>query len=174
MLKGNSLDIIFLSETKTSVERMKVCVLCVLLICIILKAIKFADMCVVEAKGIVGGICVMWKSGLSIHQMEYNKNLIALKVTDALCDWLLVCFYGPPYLAKKQKAWENFMALLNSCQHPWVCIGDFNFTINDKEIFGGNKRGESSATNFLKELIFEFDAIDLDFFGNTFTWAKGK
>lgn len=75
-------------------------------------------MYVVEAKGIAGGICVMRKSGLSIHQMEYNKNHIALKVTDALCDWLLVCFYSPPYPAKKQKAWENLMALLNSCQCP--------------------------------------------------------
>ena len=92
-VKGNSPDIIFLSETKASVERMKV----------VLKAIKFANMCVVEAKGIAGGICVMWKSGFSIHQMEYNKNLIALKVDDALCDWLLVCFYDPPYPAKKQK-----------------------------------------------------------------------
>ena len=87
---------------------------------VVLKAIKFANMCVVEAKGIAGGICVMWKSGFSIHQMEYNKNLIALKVDDALYDWLLVCFYGPPYPAKKQKAWENLMALLNSCQRPWV------------------------------------------------------
>nr|POE57789.1 hypothetical protein CFP56_66927 [Quercus suber] len=89
-----------------------------------------------------GGICVMWRLGLSIHQMKYNKNLIALKVANALCDWLL------------------------------VCIGDFNFTINDKEILRGNKRGESSATNFLKELIFEFGAIDLGFSGNTFMWAK--
>ena len=78
-------------------------------------------MCVVEAKGIAGGICVMWKSGLSIHQMEYNKNLIALKVTDAFCDWLLVCFYGAPYPAKKQKAWENLM-VLNSCQRLWVLV----------------------------------------------------
>jgi len=53
-------------------------------------------------------------------------------------------------------------------------IGDFNFTINDKEIFGGNKRGESTATNFLKELIFGFGAIDLGFSSNTFMWAKGK
>ena len=69
-----------------------------------LKAIKFVDICVVEAKGIASGIYVMWKSSLSIYQVEYNKNLIALKVDDALCDWLLVCFYDLPYPAKKQKA----------------------------------------------------------------------
>ena len=32
-------------------------------------------MCVVEAKGSTGGICVMWKSGLMCQQVEYNKNL---------------------------------------------------------------------------------------------------
>lgn len=93
-IKGNSPDIIFLSETKASVSRMKD----------VLKSIKFFDMCVVEAKGAAGGICVMWKSGLFIHQVEYNKNLIVIKVSDAFCDWIMVGFYGPSYPAKKQKA----------------------------------------------------------------------
>ena len=53
-------------------------------------------MCVVEAKGAAGGICVMWKSGLSIHQVEFNKNLIAIKVSDAFCDWIMVGFYATP------------------------------------------------------------------------------
>ena len=96
-VKRNSPDIIFFSETKASVHRMK----------LVLKAIKFVDICVVEAKGIASGIYVMWKSSLSIYQVEYNKNLIALKVSDALCNWLLVSFYDPPYLVKKRKAWEN-------------------------------------------------------------------
>ena len=37
------------------------------------------------------------------------------------------------------------------------------------------KRGGNSATtNYLKELIFEFGAIDLGCFGNAFTWARGR
>ena len=66
------------------------------------------------------------------------------------------------------------MALLNSCQCPWVCIGDFNFTTNDKETLRGKRCGGSSATNYLKELIFKFGAIDLGFSGNSFTWARGR
>ena len=75
-------------------------------------------MCVVEAKGTIGGIHIIWKSGLSIHQVDYNKNLVALKVSDMVCDWLLVGFYSHLYPSKKQKAWENLMALLNSCHYP--------------------------------------------------------
>lgn len=66
------------------------------------------------------------------------------------------------------------MAFINSCRCPWVCIGDFNFTTNDKEILGGNRSGESSAINYLKEFIFEFSAIDLGFAGNSYTWARGR
>ena len=95
-IKGTSPDVIFLCETKSSASRMQE----------VLNSIKFAYMCVVDAKGIVGGICVMWKAGLMIQQVEYNKNLIAIEVSDTLCSCLLVGFYGPPYPAKKQKAWE--------------------------------------------------------------------
>lgn len=55
-IKGNSSDIFFLSETKTSINRMNE----------VLRSIKFSDMCVVKAKGAAGGICVVWKRGLSI------------------------------------------------------------------------------------------------------------
>ena len=75
-IKGNSSDVIFLCETKASTTRMKE----------VLKSINFADMCVVEAKGTAGGICIMWKSGFSIHQVDYNKNLVALKLSDTVCD----------------------------------------------------------------------------------------
>nr|POE78759.1 hypothetical protein CFP56_65080 [Quercus suber] len=55
----------------------------------------------------------------------------------------------------------------------WACIGAFNFIINDEEQFGGKKGGPSS-TNYLKELLFELNAVDLGYSGNKFTWARGK
>ena len=163
-IKGTSPDVIFLSETKASTSKMVE----------VMNAIKFSNLCVVEAKGTAGGICVMWKVGYAIQQVEYNKNLIAVKISDANCVWLLVAFYEPPYPSKKKKAWENLMALLGAYQGPWVCIGDFNYTINVREIIRGRRGSNSSATNYLKELIFEFGAIDLGYFGNAFTWARGK
>jgi len=105
-INGTSPDFIFLCETKASASRMVN----------VTNLIKFVDMRVVEAKGSTGGICVMWKSGLMCQQVEYNKNLITIKVSDSICSWLLVGFYGPPYLSKKQKAWGNLMALLELCQ----------------------------------------------------------
>ena len=54
------------------------------------------------------------------------------------------------------------MALLETHQGPWMCIGDFNYVINEEKVLGGRK-GCSLATNYLKELMVEFGAIDLGF-----------
>ena len=162
-IKATRADLVFLSETKANASRMDY----------VKRYLKFDNMSVVEAKGSAGGLCLLWKNGLTIKEVEFDKNLIAVKVTDSVLDWLLVGFYGPPYYSKKKKAWGNLFALLESHQGPWACIGDFNFIINDDEQSGGRKGG-TSATNYLKELLFEFNAVDLGFSGNKFTWAKGR
>lgn len=82
-------------------------------------------------------------------------------------------FYGPPYARKKRKAWENLATVVESIQTPWVCIRDFNFTLNEEEKYGG-KIGESSSNNFLQDLMFNIGAMDLVFSGNQFIWANGK
>lgn len=135
--------------------------------------VGFSNKLVVDAKGIFGGLCLMWKVGTSVNLVEFNKNLIAVTISDVLCKWILVGFYGPPYESKKKKAWGNLMALLESLQDPWVYMGDFNYTISENEKFGGKKSG-SSMNNYLQDLLFEFGAIDLGFSGSQFTWAKGN
>ena len=74
---------------------------------------------------------------------------------------------------KEEKAWGNLFAFLESHQGLWACIGDSNFIINDEEQFGG-KKGGPSATNYLKELLFKPNAVDLGYSGNKSTWVRGK
>jgi len=126
-----------------------------------------------HAKGSAVALCIMWKDNLSINVVDFDKNLIVVKVADQCIEWLLVGFYGPSYHSKKSKAWGNLFALLESYQSLWTCIGDFNFIISDDEQIGGNK-GRTSTTNYLKELMFEFNAVDLGYLGNKFTWARGR
>lgn len=127
----------------------------------------------VESKGSTGGLCILWKNGMSIKELEFDKNLIAVKISGFVLDWLLVCFYKSPYHSKKKKAWGNLFALLEAHHGPWACISDFNFIMNDNEQSGG-KKGRTLATNYLKELLLEFNVVDLGYSGNKFTWAKGK
>ena len=93
-IKGARPEVVFLSKTKAKLNRMES----------VKKTLKFDDSYVVEAKGHAGGLCLMWKFGVDIKVVEYNKNLIAVKVSDQCVEWLLVGFYGPPYHSKKKKA----------------------------------------------------------------------
>ena len=115
--------------------------------------LKFDNKFVVESKGRVGGLCILWKNGLSIKEVEFDGNLIAVNIFDSVTNWLLVCFHGPPYLSKKKKAWGNLFDLLEAHHVPWACIEDFNFIINNEKQLGGEKGG-TSATNYLKGLLF--------------------
>ena len=83
-------DLIFLFETKNLVSRMD----------FVRSSISFDNMLVVEASGKAGGLCVLWKEGISVKEVEYNKNLIAVTVSDSICEWLMVEFYDLPYFSK--------------------------------------------------------------------------
>ena len=139
----------------------------------VMNSIGFSKKLVVDAKNTAGGLCLMWKSSVSISLVDFSKDLIAVKVSDAIYNWILVGFYRPSYASKKKMAWENLFVLLESIHIPWVCVRDINFTTSEDEKFGG-KKGSFSQKNYLQELIFEFGVIDLSFLGSKFTWAKGR
>ena len=75
-------------------------------------SINYNNLLVVEVSGKVGGLCVLWKNGISVREVEFNKNLITVMVSNSICEWLMVRFYGPPYFSKKKKASENLMDFL--------------------------------------------------------------
>ena len=86
-------DLIFLSETKALASRID----------FVKSFIRFDNMLVVEASGKAGGLYVLWKDSILINEVEFNKSLIAVLVSDSVCEWLMVEFYRP-YFSKKKKA----------------------------------------------------------------------
>ena len=48
-------------------------------------SLKFDYKVVVEAKVKAGKLCIMWKKGISTSQVEFEKNLIAIKISSAVC-----------------------------------------------------------------------------------------
>ena len=157
-IKGERPDIIFLCEAKATNSRMKV----------VMEKLRFSNKVVIDAKGASGNLTMTWKSNRIIKVLEYNKNLIAVKVSNPMSDWVLVGFYGPSYAPKKAKAWMNLSAFLESVHCPWVYVGDFNYTLSQEDRKGGSSSA-SSTTNHLRELLFDFSAVDLGFSGNKFT-----
>uniref|UniRef100_A0A2N9HH03 Reverse transcriptase domain-containing protein n=1 Tax=Fagus sylvatica TaxID=28930 RepID=A0A2N9HH03_FAGSY len=86
---------------------------------VVAKKIGFQNFIAIGPKGRVGGVCLFWENDLELD------------------------FYGPPYKAKRLKAWINLRALLETIQGPWLCCGDFNVMMDDSEKEGGVSRGIS-------------------------------
>ena len=120
-------DCIFLCETKAFEDCLKK------LAC----SIGFSEHLIVSAKGKAGGIGLFWSNIVSTKIVEFDSRTIAITVRDEFCSWSLIGFYGPPYQAKRRKAWSNLHALLQSLNEPWMCFGDFNVVVEDSEKEGG-------------------------------------
>ena len=135
-----------------------------------MNSLNFSFNFVIDAKGLARGLYLMWKASSAVKLVDFNKDLIAVNISDTACAWNLVGFYGPHYAVKKRKTWENLVAFFRC---PWLCLGDFNYTLNGDESNGCKKR-RPSFNNFLQELMFNTSTIDLGFSSNQYTWAKGK
>ena len=105
--------------------------------------------------------------------LEFNFVIVAINIRDSVCSWSLIGFYGPSYYRKHRKAWTNLCVLLESLDGPWLCFGGFNTVLGAEEKEGG-KCGLSSATNFLKNLMFDLGAVDLGFSGSKYTWRNNR
>ena len=159
-IRAQNPDFVFLCETKVfDDDRLKKLAV----------SIGFSEQLIVNAKGKASGVCLLWSSALDVEVLEFNSQTIAVVVNDVLCSWALIGFYGPPYQAKRRKAWENLHVLLQSLNCPWICFGDFNVVVEESEKFGG-QRGSNSTPSYLKDLLFDLGAIDLGFAGAKYTW----
>jgi hypothetical protein len=151
-------DIIFLSKTKTSGQRINR----------VASLLGFPNFVCVEALGKLGGICLFWPHHVHVKVLEFDSQMIVISIHSNLSEWNLVGFYGPPHQSKRRIAWENLHALLESLDGPWVCLGDFNTILEDSGKEGGN------AANFLRELLFNLGAVNLGYTGNKFTWCNKR
>ena len=79
-------DVIFLSEAKAKEKHME----------FVKNSIKFYCKCTMDPKGYASRLCILWKASVNIKEVDFNKNLIAIRVSDAICNWLFVGFYGLP------------------------------------------------------------------------------
>jgi hypothetical protein len=73
----------------------------------VVKSIGLAGYLAIKAKGRAGGICMMWSNALDVEIIEFNSHIIAIVIKEEYCSWSLIGFYGPPYRAKRKKAWEK-------------------------------------------------------------------
>ena len=51
-----------------------------------MEKLGFQNRIVIDAKGKSGSLAMMWKSDSAVRVLEYNKNLIAIKISDPVSD----------------------------------------------------------------------------------------
>jgi hypothetical protein len=129
----------------------------------------------VAATGTSGGLVLSWRLGIELECFVSSKNNIS-----AWCysdppssPWILSCVYGPSKRSDKRAFWDSFVAIGESFEAYWLCIGDFNSILVQAVKQGGRPVAGSSRCPF-KRFIDHFGMIDLGFAGNPFTWSNNR
>jgi hypothetical protein len=165
LIRVNSPDVLFLFETKSSPS----------LVSSILNHLGFYLMNHVAPIGTCGGLVLAWRLGVELECFPTNQNNIS-----AWCfsdppnsPWILSCIYGPPKKCYKPAFWDSLTTVGEDFVSPWLCIGDFNFILDQSEKIGGRPVASSSHCPF-RNFIDQLGLVDLGFVTNPFTWCNNR
>lgn len=64
-IKGSKPNILFLYETKASKVRMEQ----------VMNSLNFSQFVIIDAKGIAGGLCLMWNANVNVEPLDFNKKI---------------------------------------------------------------------------------------------------
>ncbi len=82
----------------------------------IASSIGFSNFFSIGPKGRAGGICMLWSNSVDMKVLKFNPNLMAITIRDAVCEWTLVGFYGPPHKTKRKKSLDQSPWSFGICQ----------------------------------------------------------
>ena len=113
--------------------------------------------------------------GVDLEVVFSDDNVIAALIySDPVrSPWLLFCIYGPPQRAKRKRFLVKHEEMVKAFSGPWAVVGGFNgIKESGKKKGGSNVSG--SSVNDLRSFMNNTGAIDLGFFGPTFTWTNRR
>lgn len=114
----HQLTILFLMETRANKDRIER----------VRRRLKFANSFVVEARGLSGGLCLLWDKKVHIQILESSMNFIHTIISskgdpsDFECSFI----YGNPRFQQRRNLWTRILRLNYDRNRLWVCLGDFN------------------------------------------------
>jgi len=158
-------DILFLSETKTTV----------VVVCNIMNSMGFFLMAHAPPTSTKGGLLLAWRTGVELECFITNVNIMtAWCYSDPVhSPWMLSCVYGSPYHQNRAQFWDNLRDIGANYLGAWLCIGDFNMILDQSEKVGGLPFACSSQ-DFFRDFMNTHGMVDLGFSGNRFTWSNHR
>lgn len=164
LVREKAPDILFLMETKRTVEEMKT----------IQVNLHYHAMFVVPCICRAGGLAMLWKERVDLHVQNYTQNHIDAHIqTDPSAPWRITGFYGRPEEYRKQESWTLLRHLRTKDSFPWLCLGDFNEILSSEEKQRRIPRSLRLMEEF-RSVLLHCELIDLGYNGNIFTWRNGR
>ena len=119
---------VFLSETKASVSRIKG----------LQRKLELTQGISVPSDGQSGGLAILWHEGVDVRLRSVSNSHMDVIVNGegGVFSWKATGFYSHPDVRKRHISWELLRTLKNQSTLPWVVLGDFNEIVHPKEKLG--------------------------------------
>lgn len=139
------------------------------------KKIGFTFFISVPPIGNKGGLLFFWRLGLNFDIIWMHDHIIHLLIQpgEDLQNFFLSLAYGPSVWTQKEWFWDQLRLLGTQSQDPWVCLGDLNDVLKQREKRGGRDVRASSSRG-LAHFMESCGMVDLGFSGCNFTWSNKR
>ncbi|XP_042969117.1 uncharacterized protein LOC122301806 [Carya illinoinensis] len=129
----------------------------------------------VDSVNLSGGIALLWREEWQVKVISYTKWHISALVHEVETGqaWQFTGFYGHPVTAKRKSSWTLLEMLKPSNPTAWLCAGDFNEILDQKEKVGGARRPYSQIEDF-RRAVEACDLSDIHSQGPQFTWSNNR
>ncbi len=103
----------------------------------------------------------------------YSRNHINADVVEKMTgkSFRVTGFYGNVETHKRKASWALLKHLSSLSNSPWVCMGDFNEILDNRERLGRGWRPGWQMEDF-RQAVVHCELHDLGFQGNPFTWRN--
>ncbi|XP_042958050.1 uncharacterized protein LOC122293561 [Carya illinoinensis] len=157
--------LVFLLETKCSKQRMEV----------VRRSLKMDGCFDVESVGMSGGIALLWKEEWEVQVVSYTRWHVSAMVKEEINDrrWHFTGFYGHPETAKRKSSWQLLEMLKPQSSVAWLCAGDFNEVLHQKEKQGASSRPYNQIEAF-RQAVEICGLYDVHHLGQYFTWSNNR
>ncbi|XP_026396227.1 uncharacterized protein LOC113290854 [Papaver somniferum] len=162
LIKTQSPDFLFLSETKINSSRMLS----------LSRSPKYCNHICIDRVGLAGGLILMWKDGIACEVQEANNNIIHVVATlhPYKPDVLISFMYGSTYFDVKKEQCELMKRIGGNISQPWLVIGDLNVHLHDET----NLFNVTMEDKYMQSQINTCGLMDLGLSGREYTWSSNN
>ena len=82
----------------------------------------------VDSNGMSGGLALYWHESCVVEVVDKEERYIdaLVRMHEGGTQWRVTCVYGEPRTENRHLMWTKLQSLKNTCDLPWLVIGDFN------------------------------------------------